>query len=214
MPLPLAAETIATPVTSVPWPTRCGAVEGPSRAVAWEVAKLLAIADNALDDDDKVARAYIARAATLLLTTHAAPKEGTQPAAEAGNDPSVALAPWQLKRVVAFVEEHLAEPIKVGALATVAKLGASHFSRAFKGSIGRTPHTYLMERRIERAKLLMLDTEQPLSQIALDCGMSDQAHLSRLFRRFVGVGPMAWRRARRTVALPKRASAEPQLSIA
>jgi AraC-like DNA-binding protein len=54
----------------------------------------------------------------------------------------------------------------------------------------------VIRRRVERAQGLMLSTDAPLSAIALDCGLADQAHLSRLFRRIVGESPRAWRRAR------------------
>jgi hypothetical protein len=72
----------------------------------------------------------------------------------------------------------------------------AHFCRAFRESFDESPHKYVMRRRIERAQGLMLQTNLSLAQIAIECGLADQAHLNKSFRRFVGECPGAWRRAR------------------
>jgi AraC-like DNA-binding protein len=87
--------------------------------------------------------------------------------------------------------------MQIAELSTLAGLSSSHFQRAFKDSVGRTPCSYVSQLRIERSKLMMRDTTQSLSQIALACGFSDQSHLSRLFRKCVGATPTQWRRATR-----------------
>ena len=74
------------------------------------------------------------------------------------------------------------------------QLSTSHFFRAFRQTFGESPHAYIMQRRIRRAQELMLTSRLPLSQVALECGMCDQAHFSRAFRRIVGTNPNAWRR--------------------
>jgi AraC family transcriptional regulator len=107
------------------------------------------------------------------------------------------LAPWQTLKVTRYIEENLAARLSIGALASLARLSNTYFTRAFKTSLGCTPHTYIIERRVEQAKRILLDSDAPLSQIALDCGMADQAHLSRLFRRLVGETPSVWRRRNR-----------------
>lgn len=107
------------------------------------------------------------------------------------------LAAWQLQRVRTFVDRQLNTNILIGDLATVAKLSNGHFCRAFKASTGETPHGYVVGQRIRRAQRLMLDTEDSLSQIACACGLTDQAHLTRLFRRIVKNTPLAWRRSMR-----------------
>jgi AraC family transcriptional regulator len=94
------------------------------------------------------------------------------------------------------VEENLDAQIRVGTLATISRLSRSYFSVAFKRSLGETLHAYLTRRRVARAQELMLMTDQVLSQIALDCGFCDQPHLSRVFRRLIGVAPNKWRRQR------------------
>jgi AraC-like DNA-binding protein len=79
-------------------------------------------------------------------------------------------------------------------------LSKSHFTRAFKRTFGVSPCTYLLLRRIEVAQGLMLTTCQPLSSIALSCGMYDQSHFTRSFHRLVGETPDSWRRTRREFA--------------
>jgi AraC-like DNA-binding protein len=82
-------------------------------------------------------------------------------------------------------------------LARLLGLSASHFCRAFKCTLGVSPRDYVLRRRIELAQGLMLTTSDPLSSIAVTCGMSDQSHFTRSFHRIVGVTPYAWRRTRR-----------------
>jgi AraC-like DNA-binding protein len=106
------------------------------------------------------------------------------------------LAPWQIRKVMSHIETNLDESIKSGGLAVLLGLSPCHFSRAFRNSFGDSPLEYVIRRRMERAQGLMLSTDAPLSQIALECGLADQAHFSRLFRRIVGESPRAWRRAR------------------
>tara|TARA_R110000751_G_scaffold12818_12_gene43856 strand:+ start:537 stop:1178 length:642 start_codon:yes stop_codon:yes gene_type:complete len=107
------------------------------------------------------------------------------------------LAPWQLRRVERCVEAGLDAPITVADLAGEVRLSEGHFCRGFKVSTGETPHGFIVRRRLARAQHLMLTTDEPLSQVAMLCGMSDQAHLTRLFRRHLGTTPLTWRRTYR-----------------
>jgi AraC-like DNA-binding protein len=104
------------------------------------------------------------------------------------------LAPWRIRRLKAFVEEHLSQPIRVADLSGAVGLSATHFSRAFVRSFGEPPHVYLIQRRIDRARHLMLTSDISLSDLAAACGFSDQAHFCRLFRRHTERTPAAWRR--------------------
>ena len=106
------------------------------------------------------------------------------------------LAPWQIRKVTSYVDANLGGPIRSEELAALVCLNPCYFSRVFRNSFGDSPCEYVMRRRIERAQGLMLSTGAPLSQIALDCGFSDQSHFSRLFRRVVGEAAATWRRAR------------------
>jgi AraC-like DNA-binding protein len=106
------------------------------------------------------------------------------------------LARWQARRVLAYVETNLDARLKVSEIAGAVHLSASHFSRAFKRTFGMTVHAWVMRRRIETAQGMMLNTPDTLSEIALRCGLSDQSHLTRWFRRVVGETPGSWRRDR------------------
>ncbi|MBB4120161.1 helix-turn-helix domain-containing protein [Martelella radicis] len=104
------------------------------------------------------------------------------------------LTTWQRRRVVSYVEENLSRSIRIEEMASLARLSKSHFSRAFRESFGDSPYNYVLVRRVARAKELMIATRAPLSEIALDCGMCDQAHFCRVFKRAVGTSPDRWRR--------------------
>lgn len=112
------------------------------------------------------------------------------------------LCDWQAKRVVRYVDEHLDQPIRVGQLAAVAKLSTSRFSRLFVQRFGITPHAYVLERRMHQAQRLIASTQQPLGEIAFQCGMADQSHLCRVFRRREGTTPAAWRRDQQRASRP------------
>jgi len=97
----------------------------------------------------------------------------------------------RMLRVASYIESHLESPIRTESLARVVWLSRSHFIRSFKIASGMTPSRYVRCRRIAAAKRMMLSGEK-LSTIALACGMSDQAHFSRVFRRLVGEPPSRW----------------------
>jgi transcriptional regulator GlxA family with amidase domain len=106
------------------------------------------------------------------------------------------LAPGQIRRITRYIEGNLAATIRNRELAAIVRLSPSHFSRAFRGSFADTPHRYVMRRRMERAKALMLTTDASLGRIAAECGFSDQPHFNRLFRGLFGDRPRTWRRER------------------
>jgi AraC family transcriptional regulator len=92
-----------------------------------------------------------------------------------------------------YVETNLKEPIELRDLAGVARLSLFHFARAFKNAEGVTPHAYIVRRRVERAKELLLDDKLSIAEIALETGFSDQSHLARQFRAAVGQTPGMFR---------------------
>lgn len=104
------------------------------------------------------------------------------------------LAPWQMRNVQTYVDMYLRSTIRVEALAGLCNLSSGHFQRAFKASLGETPHKYVTRRRMEMACRMMTGTDEPLCRIALECGMTDQAHLTNSFRRLYGIAPNAWRK--------------------
>ena len=160
------------------------------RQRAATVIKLLEDADEAIGRDRDAARACIARASALL-------RDDTRPAPAPAALVQGGLAPWQIARVKAHVEAHLESTLRMRDLAAIARLSTGHFSRSFTRSFGSAPFAYVGARRLARAQELMLTTDDPLSQIALACGLCDQSHLTRLFRRHVGTSPNAWRRSHR-----------------
>jgi AraC family transcriptional regulator len=106
------------------------------------------------------------------------------------------LAPWQARTLTKYIDANLGASLSCETMAQLAKLSVSHLSRAFKCTFQYSPHEFLVRRRLQRAQDLMLQTDAPLAQIALECGFADQAHLSRAFRRITGDRPSSWRRAR------------------
>ena len=159
----------------------------PSRHEA--LVRLLAVATATFDSDRDRAKACVQRAAELLRVS--VESEGylwNEPSSRGG------LASWQAKRVVAYIESNIGRSLRVADLAGIVQLSISHFSRAFRESFGQPPAAYVKVRRIRHAQVLMLNTREPLSQVALDCGMCDQAHFTRVFRKVVGISPSVWRR--------------------
>lgn len=106
------------------------------------------------------------------------------------------LAPWRLKRVLDLLEDQLAEDLSLDDLAAAAGLSPVYLVRAFKQATGSTPHRYLVERRVERAKELLEATDLPIAEVALACGFASQSHLATWFGRLVRVSPGAYRRER------------------
>ncbi len=163
-------------------------------------ATLFADARAAIGHDAEMARACLAQLEALLADAGLASPIKEPPAPARPVTVRGGLQPWQVRRVAAYVETHLGRPIPIAELAALTKLSSGYFSLAFKVSFGDSPHTFIMRKRVERAQALMLDTADSLSEIACDCGLVDQAHLTRLFRKFVGATPLAWRRQWRVAA--------------
>jgi AraC-like DNA-binding protein len=161
-------------------------------------AQLIEAACRARDGDREATTAHIAHAVALL---RGKPNVGPRSTRVLSNaETQVArgsLLGWQARRVFAHVEANLSRKILIRELARLLGLSASHFCRAFKCTFGVSPRDYMLRRRIEVAQALMLTTSEPLSSIAVRCGMCDQPHFTRSFHRIVGETPYAWRRTRR-----------------
>ncbi|MGO7323289.1 helix-turn-helix domain-containing protein [Rhizobium ruizarguesonis] len=115
-----------------------------------------------------------------------------------GTRASGGLTPWQVRRACDFIEANLADDPSIAELSRECGISASYFARAFRVTLGMTPHQWITSRRIERAKSLMVQTMESLAEIAIMCGFVDQSHLGRHFLRLDGISPAQWRRRRHT----------------
>ncbi|HEY2676651.1 MAG TPA: AraC family transcriptional regulator [Steroidobacteraceae bacterium] len=163
------------------------------------VVELLNTAKRELDVNREAARASISRASSLLWVE--VNKDLERSTSRAGR---CAMLGWQIRRVSDYVDEHLGRRILVSDLSAIVQRSEAHFARAFKRTFGVGPHAYVLRRRLEKASHLMLMTDDSLSDIAVACGMTDQAHLCKLFRQIRGQTPAAWRRERRAVVSEER----------
>ena len=100
----------------------------------------------------------------------------------------------QKRTIEAWVEAKLPEPMRLEAMAAAVGLTPCVFARLFRMTFGKPPYAFVIERRIARARRLLSATRLPIKQIAIDCGFSDQPHMTRLFRRTLGITPAKYRR--------------------
>lgn len=149
--------------------------------------------------DERVIEASVqgSYAAIVGVWTREAPPTGpSSDQAEVVTSPAFArggLPPRVLRRLRDHIDANIEQRISVEALARLANLSVCYFVRAFKQSVGVTPHDYLIRRRVERTKELLADTNLSLSEIALAAGFADQSHCARRFRQHVGMSPRDYR---------------------
>ena len=103
------------------------------------------------------------------------------------------LSGYRLNRVVEFIDANLENDISLADLAAVADLSAFHFSRAFRKSTGKTPQQYVMQQRLERAKLLLARPDLPIVEVSLRSGFKNQSHFTSWFRKYTNFTPKLWR---------------------
>jgi AraC-like DNA-binding protein len=157
--------------------------------LANSLATLVNTARRELESDREAAKASLATASTILQA-EIERCSGVNGSTRGG------LAAWQIARVRAYIDSNLHRTIHIRDLSAVARRSPAHFSRKFKVAVGESPHAYVVRRRLERACHLMMTSAEPLSEVALSVGFSDQAHLCRLFRQAFGQSPANWRRER------------------
>jgi AraC-like DNA-binding protein len=104
------------------------------------------------------------------------------------------LAAWQQLVVAAYIKKHIAESIRIRALARFVYLSPHYFCRAFKQSFGMPPHRYLVQQRIGRAKAMLTRSEYSISEIGLALGFSQISSFSTAFRHVTGLSPTEYRR--------------------
>jgi AraC family transcriptional regulator len=178
------SESLETNATKTPT-----AASLPLHYLAKGLAKLLEAARRELDSDREAAKASLVTASHILQAE-------IERSSGANGSTRGGLAAWQIARVRAYIDSNLHRTIHIRDLSAVARRSPAHFSRKFKLAVGESPHAYVVTRRLERACHLMMISAEPLSEIALSVGFSDQAHLCRLFRQALGQSPAHWRRER------------------
>jgi AraC family transcriptional regulator len=141
--------------------------------------------DDALMDG----RVRESRIASVLFELLRLSGSARAPAPAAGG-----LAPWALKRVTDFMDASLTRSPSLPDLARLVRLSPFHFCRAFKASTGEPPHRWLQRRRLEKAKLLLQDSDLSILDVGAAVGYEDPSHFSKLFRREAGLTPRAYRR--------------------
>ena len=160
--------------------------------VLFHLAQLLV---PALDNPNAASSAFVEYVA-LAFHEHVITTYGGVPVA--GRKRRGGLAPWQVRRACDLIEAYLDGDPSIASLSRECQVSESYFVRAFHTTVGMPPHRWVMKRRIERAKSLMMSSEHSLAEIAVMCGFVDQSHFSRIFARETSTSPARWRRLRTT----------------
>jgi AraC family transcriptional regulator len=147
---------------------------------------------GALRDGSDTDRLYIETIAQLIAV-HLARTHSTRSRPKAIG-PADGLSQARMRRLLDYIEHHLGEDLSMEAMAAEIDLSPLYLARAFRTTVGQSPHQYVVSRRVEHAKQLLCHTDQPIAEIALATGFSSQSHLSNWFRRIVGVSPAVHRR--------------------
>jgi AraC family transcriptional regulator len=162
---------------------------GRSQDWVHHVIGLLDAAIHHLYGEEKIVQGTILEAASLLR------QQIDPPARQEAPDARGRLLAWQVRKVRDYIDSHITGSVLVGDLSALIQRSEAHFSRSFKRTFGESPHAFVVRRRVELAAQYMLTTDAALSDIALQCGFTDQAHLCKHFRQATGQTPAAWRRA-------------------
>jgi AraC family transcriptional regulator len=184
--------------------TSNGAMANPVRLREWmhRIVGLLDVAVGQLHDEAHPAMRLLLEAATILRQ-----QIDPQITGPSGEERGRLLA-WQALKIQRYIDSHIAGPVRIEELCALIQRSAGHFSRSFKRTFGKSPHAFVIRRRLELAAQFMLDTDATLSDISLRCGFADQAHLCKHFRQTMGQTPASWRRARRAQSpLPGKVTA-------
>lgn len=139
-----------------------------------------------------------------MLDSHLQPEEAAHCAFVPHIVATGSLPPRAVRRSIEYIHANLAGEIRLKDIAGAVGMSKFHLSRTFRASTGVTLHRYLTRARVESVKTLLLDSDQSLAAIADATGFSDQSHMSKAFKRFIGTTPGLFRRARRSryLALP------------
>jgi AraC family transcriptional regulator len=143
------------------------------------------------DVDRLYLESLVIELAALLLRRH------STASGAAAIPPSSGLTRNQARRVMEYIESRLQREITLRELGSIAGLSPYHFARMFKRAAGATPHQYIVERRVERAKAMLRSTDASLVDISLSVGFCSQSHFASTFKRIVGATPTEFRECSR-----------------
>lgn len=139
---------------------------------------------------------FLERTADLLIEHLRDERSEAIPPAPRPSSPCGAspLRPSLLRRVQGHVQDHLRAPLRLAGLAALASMSEDHFLRAFRAATGVTPHQFVLQRRLDRARELLQDTNRPIRDIARCCGFAGGTHFATAFRHVHGMTPSEFRR--------------------
>ena len=115
------------------------------------------------------------------------------------------LAPRAVQRALDYIHANLARNLRLEDIAGSARMSVFHFSRTFRKSTGTGPHRYLVQARVEKVRILLASSDRSLAAIADETGFSDQSHMSKVFKKFTGMSPKAFRSHRAVSRCPAQA---------
>jgi AraC family transcriptional regulator len=148
--------------------------------------RLLAMLELEGTDGRLAAEALACELAIQLLREHTC-------ASAAASWPKARLSPHKLRRAIEFIDANLRNDLTLASIADAIALSPGHFAHAFRAATGVAPHRYIVERRIERAKTLLRESDLPITEIADRIGCSSHSHFSVLFHRIAGFTPRQFR---------------------
>jgi AraC family transcriptional regulator len=150
------------------------------QALLPELAKPDQLNSLFIDHIGRALRAHIARVCGAMPSTPPPVRGG--------------LAPWQERRARDILSNNLNGELTLAQVARECGLSVSHFTRAFRQSLGVAPHQWLLRLRVDRAKERLLISDASLADVAVECGFADQSHFTRVFTKQIGASPGQWRR--------------------
>lgn len=145
----------------------------------------------ALENPEQASRLFIDQL-TAAIGTHVVQQYGNR---TAGSEPRRRkLSRTQENVAKAIILDNLHGNVSISELAKACNLSRGYFIHAFRETTGMTPYQWLLRERIARARMLLLETDAAISEVAISCGFSDQSHFTRVFVNVVGTTPGTWRR--------------------
>ncbi|RSX58525.1 AraC family transcriptional regulator [Bifidobacterium samirii] len=126
-------------------------------------------------------------------TAAAAPRNAGDPASDTARESSITRT-HAIEDVLAYIANHLHEPLTVGDLAARAYMSEYHFIRVFKKETGYTPHAYVIDARMHAAEYRLINSDIPLRQLCEECGFTDASTFCAAFRKRTGMSPIEFRR--------------------